>query len=49
MCGQIIPEGRMVCPLCEADVLAGEKSNEGSIRHDKRRTPRIPLADAKCR
>ncbi len=20
MCGQIIPEGRMVCPLCEKDV-----------------------------
>ena len=24
MCGEIIPEGRMVCPACEAAVLRGE-------------------------
>lgn len=24
MCGQIVPEGRMVCPVCEKDV--GERS-----------------------
>lgn len=25
MCGEIVPEGRMVCPACEAAVLRGER------------------------
>ena len=24
ICGEIIPEGRMVCPACEAAILRGE-------------------------
>lgn len=28
MCGEIIPEGRMVCPVCEERVLTRKETGE---------------------
>jgi len=35
MCGEIIPEGRMVCPVCEERVLTrkGERRQRGNTGH----------------
>ena len=32
MCGEIIPEGRMVCPACEAAVLRGVENKAAQDR-----------------
>lgn len=44
-CGEAIPEGRQVCPICEANAInkipnprGGEEMQERSDTHDARRS-----------
>ena len=34
-CGAIVPEGRMVCPICEMDADDGAVTGRQGIRRDK--------------
>ena len=37
-CGDIVPEGRMVCPICEERLLSGdyyEKTESGLLEDDE--------------
>lgn len=54
MCGEVIPEGRQVCPICESKILSAHSEeltflwklfnkNEQSIRNAKKRN--APYAD----
>lgn len=43
MCGEIVPEGRMVCPCCEREVTAQTKEPDcRSVKTQHRKTLRFP-------
>lgn len=39
MCGQVIPEGRMVCPLCEKDVE--ERTAQKPVAQEQKAFPML--------
>lgn len=32
-CGVVIPEGKMVCPICEANVYASERKKRRKLKY----------------
>lgn len=43
MCGEIVPEGRMVCPCCERTVTEQTKEQDcRSVKTQHRKTLRFP-------